>query len=409
MKQFDRYLDLVEEEIELPPGGEDLFDPDNKADVETNTFDVEQILPGMDENGKRYFELMVEGTYGELVDKIKRYTGVQAPDRMAIIQALHGSLGPIQQIESRHKGHLQNLAVQLVLELEEFTYIRNIINEGHLKIDARIVTPDLQGAMDQFNDMVEQDSEKATETNLSPGEEAELSAMDILMSADKYKAAFIDFITIGESVNSWELYKMIKDKLDTIDRRLVKLYELFAVAAHVAYFMMPLFDHNGALSSAAGMASVEPGAGKEGEEGSGHEAASTYTIHAHGINFAVLIHEIVKGIYDYIGLHGKDQETLNRGDINDERLQMMAGPAIARKFKQAILDIIGTQNIQYLNPLYAKLYGPEVTGDEIKGILAKTPRSIGLVRDLFDEVKSEQDAYDQASQGEEDSNTEDWS
>ena len=79
----------------------------------------------------------------------------------------------------------------------------------------------------------------------------------------------------------------------------------------------------------------------------------------------------------------------------------MAGPAIAKKFKQAILAVIGTENMQYINPLYAKLYGPEVTSDEIKDIIRGTPQSKQLIQSLFDEVKEEQDSYDAG--GEEDS------
>ena len=150
--------------------------------------------------------------------------------------------------------------------------------------------------------------------------------------------------------------------------------------------MLPFFDMNGALDQSAGMAKVSL-------------SGDGYIIHAHGINFAVLVHEIVKGIYDYIGLHGKDQNTLDQEDISDEKLQLMAGPAIAKKFKQAVLSVIGNENMQYIQPLYAKLYGPEVTGEELRDILKGTPSGKQLIKSLFDEVKTEQDAYDQDQGG----------
>jgi hypothetical protein len=310
---------------------------------------------------------------------------MNVPDRMAVMSALMNSLNPITQIESQHKGHLENLALHTVLSVDEFKHIKNLVREGAVKFDVRIIKPNLQEAFQEFNDKVEQDAQQATEQELTQGEEADLSAIDILLEADKSKACFINFITQGEAVNSWEMFKLVKENLDKIDPRLLKLYELFAVATHAGYFMMPFFDMNGALDLSAGMAKVSP------EEGEG----SGYVIHAHGINFAVLIHEIVKGIYDYIGLHGKDQGALEQEDINDEKLQLMAGPTIAKQFKQAILNVIGTDNMQYINPLYAKLYGPEVTSDEIKDIIKGTPGSKQLIQSLFDEVKEEQDAYDQ--------------
>lgn len=386
VQQFLHNLKKVTEAIDTG-GNNKLFDPSAKAQIETSTYDVESILPDMDENGKRYFELMIEGTYKELVDRIKKYTGHNTPDRMAVMTALMNSMNSIAQIESRHTGHLENLAIQTVLSLAEFKFIKDLVNEKKLKFDVRILKPNLQGAFNEFNQRVEQDAEEATEQSLSPGEEAELNAIDILLEADRFKACFINFITQGEAINSWEMFKIVKENLDTIDQRLTKLYELFSVATHAGYFLLPFFDMNGALDSAAGMAKVTPDGGEDG-------ASDGYTIHAHGINFAVLIHEIVKGIYDYIGLHGKDQNTLDQEDINDEKLQLMAGPMIAKKFKQAILAVIGTNNMQYINPLYAKLYGPEVTADEVKDILRGTPQSKQMIKALFDEVKAEQDSYD---------------
>ena len=408
IKQFKHFLELATEAIDTG-GNDNLFDPSAKRDIEQSSYDIEDILPGMSENGKRYFELMIEGTYKELVERIKRYTGQNVPDRMAVMSALMNSMGPIAQIEAQHKGHLENLALQTVLSVDEFKHIKNLVREGQLKFDVRILKPNLTGAFEEFNEKAEQDAQKASDEDLTQGEQAELSAIDILLEADRTKSCFINFITQGEAVNSWEMFKLVKENLDKIDPRLLKLYELFSVAAHAGYFMMPFFDMNGALDSSAGMAKVSP------EDGD----SDGYVIHAHGINFSVLVHEIVKGIYDYIGLHGKDQGALDQESINDEKLQLMAGPAIARKFKQAILAVIGTENMQYINPLYAKLYGPEVTSDEIKDIIRGTPQSKQLIQSLFDEVKDEQDSYDaggeegssfdSSSEGEDEiDNSDDW-
>jgi len=214
------------------------------------------------------------------------------------------------------------------------------------------------------------------------------------MQADRSKAAFANFITQGEALNSMEMFKLVKETLDRIDARLVKLYELYSVVVHAAYFMLPFFDMNGALDSSAGMSKVDFEANGPGEED------DVYVITAHGINFATLLHEIVKGVYDYIGLHSKDQDTLDQEDINDEKLQLMAGPQIAKQFKQAILDVIGLDNIQYIQPLYAKIYGPEVTPDEVRDILTKSPESKQLIKQLFDEVKQEQDEFDSGTEEE---------
>ena len=220
IKQCKHFLELATEAIDTG-GNDDLFDPSAKEEIEQSSYDIEDILPEMNENGKRYFELMIEGTYKELVERIKRYTGKNVPDRMAVISALTNSMGPIDQIESQHKGHLENLALQTVLSVDEFKHIRNLVKEGQLKFDVRILKPNLTGAFEEFNKKMEQDAEKASAVELTQGEEAELSAIDILLEADRSKACFINFITQGEAVNSWEMFKIIKENLDKIDPRLI--------------------------------------------------------------------------------------------------------------------------------------------------------------------------------------------
>jgi hypothetical protein len=381
---YKTFANAFAEAIEV--SDDTFFDKGSKKQIENSTYEVEDILPNMSEDGKRYFELMIEGTYEELLKRIKKYTNTETPTRMALIHALMSSLNTITKIESSKIKQLEALAVSTILELDEFKLIRDLINEKQLKIVAKIKQPDLQKAMDEFYDRVEEDKKEAQEksdSDITTGEEAELKAMDILLAPDASKAVLVNYITQGEAVNTWEIFKLLKDNIDAIDAKLLKLYELFCVGVHSMYFSTPFFNMNGALDSAAGMSQVEP-------EGDG-----VYTIKAVGINFPTLLHEVVKGCYDYIGLHAKDQETLDKEDINDEKLQLMAGPQIAKNFKNNILNIIGKNNIQYIQPLYAKLYSsPEVTADDIKHILRNTPQGKNIVKQFFDEVKEEQDSYE---------------
>ena len=387
---FNKYIQ--NEAINLPKGGKALFDPSAKAEIEQSTYEIESILPDMSPKGKRYLELMIEGTYAELLDRIKKYTNTPTPDRLSIMTALVQSLDTIHKIEKNHINHLENLAIQTVLELDEYKFIKDMVREKRVTFNVKILQPNLRKAFDDFNQRVLEDSRAATAEELTPGENFELNAIDILMEADASKAAFADYIHEGEAANSFEMFKLCKENLDKIDTRLIKLYELYAVAAHVGYYMVPFHDMNGAIDAAAGMANVTPQANGPGSDDDG------YLITAHGINFATLIYEIVKGVYKYIGLHSKDQQTLDKADINDERLPIMGGAKIAENFKRAILNVIGYDNINYIQPLYAKLYSNEVMPDDIKDILNGTPESKQLIKQLFDEVKDEQDQRDAADQ-----------
>ena len=59
--KFNKYLrSRLNEAINI--SNKNLFDPSAKHKIEQSTYDVENILPNMSEQGKRYFELMIEGT-----------------------------------------------------------------------------------------------------------------------------------------------------------------------------------------------------------------------------------------------------------------------------------------------------------------------------------------------------------
>lgn len=380
---------IQNEAINIPKSGKALFDPSAKTEIEQSTYSVENILPEMDDHGKRYLELMIEGTYEKLLERIKKYTNTPTPDRLAILTAMHQSIDTIHRIEKNHVNHLENLALQTVLELEEYKFIKDLIKDRKVVFDVKIIQPDLRKAFEEFNQKSLQDGQNAKNDELTRAESAEFDAIEMLMQPDMSKAAFADFIAQGESMNSMEMFKLAKSALDKIDSRLCKLYELYSVSVHVAYFMLPFVDMNGYIDQSAGMANVTPHTNGPGDDD------DYYKITAHGINFATLFHEIVKGVYTYIGLNAKNQDILDREDLNDEKLQLMAGPELATRFRNAILDVIGVNNIEYLQPMYGEINSVDTDGRTIKSILAKSPESRNLIKQIFNKVKTDLDNFNE--------------
>jgi len=172
MSKFSFSNYIQNEAINIPKGGKALFDPSAKSEIEQSVYDVESVLPEMDPQGKRYLELMIEGTYEKLLERIKRYTNNPTPDRLAIMTAMHQSINTINNIERAHINHLENLAVQTVLEIDEFKFIKDMVREKRVKFNVRILQPNLKKAFDDFNKKSLEDSQKASSEKLTPGEAA---------------------------------------------------------------------------------------------------------------------------------------------------------------------------------------------------------------------------------------------
>lgn len=388
MKDFKHYTAQLAEEIKVSTG--EFIDPSAKKKMEDETFDVESVLPGMNADGNRYFEEIISGEYERLVNDIKRITGMQTPTKLAVMSGTMSSMAAITRIEAPHRNELEELAVRTILNLKEYTFIRKLVEEGELRIVAKIEQPDLNAAFQHYNEKVAEDSEQASEQALTPGEEAELDLIDI-MKTDKGKSSFINFIMQGEAVNTWSVFKMLGDELGAFDPKLIELYEMFVVGVRTGYFLTPFIDTSGHLDAAVGSAEVED------EGGNG-----VYTINAKGINLAIVLHEIVKGCHDYLGLRGKSDEDLKGEDINDELLQLKAGSGIARQWKQAISNILGDADFEHIQPVYGEIYHQMkehlISNEDIQEILKGTPHGRQIVKDVLKQVKAEQEGYDAAKE-----------
>jgi hypothetical protein len=69
-----------------------------------------------------------------------------------------------------------------------------------------------------------------------------------------------------------------------------------------------------------------------------------YTIRVRGRNFPLLIHELVKGIGEYLSMDVADQEELDTDVLSDELKQFLAGPGLDNRLRR----LIPTDKIEYL-------------------------------------------------------------
>ena len=127
---------------------EDLIHPEKRKQLEAGT---EEILGALPEKAQDYYELIVSEAYQKLLSRIQHYTKAPLTQRNfpKLVSNVFGAFNKISEIESANKAKLEKLAVQVVLDLPEFEYVKKLVESNRLKIVAKLGTPDLKNAVTQ--------------------------------------------------------------------------------------------------------------------------------------------------------------------------------------------------------------------------------------------------------------------
>jgi len=235
--------------------------------------------------------------------------------------------------ERNYKEDLEKLAVDTVLELPEFKVVKEMVDQGLLTIDAKLITPDLSNAITQ-NELKSKDGKLTTaekDTNQLAVEfvKPELDA-EILS-----KRSFAKTLTQGNAVNKFYLFHLVEQKLKEIDPSLPKMYGIVSAGTIMSYYGMPMIEMKKSFAQDAAVGSVE--------------VENDSLIKARGCNFPILIHEIVKGIYNWLSYDIATQDELDRETLDQEVLELMSGEEIYNNFRKLI-----SVNDQYLIPFVVK-------------------------------------------------------
>lgn len=186
-------------------------------------------------------------------------------------------LNALSTIEAPHKAELENLAVELCKEMFP------IIDYAKFKIDAKLTTmADVNASLD--------------EAESGQGEHP---------ISDEEKRRLINNITQGASVRAtsgYTFYEFYTNYINSINDQLLDKYKDLMRAvfgsydsdANVATFLQMVQMGN---KMGGGSVKVTKGDGLQ-------EAPASYTIRAMAICFPMLVHEIVKGLYEAMSLRG---------------------------------------------------------------------------------------------------------
>jgi len=238
-------------------------------------------------------------------------------------QAIMRSSGLVPELveaENGYRDQLELLAADIV------TQAYPIIDYADIKIDAKIVT------MGDLKIPEEEDEEDPASPDFGEDDPEKLKA----------KRRIINGITQGASIRGSFAFLLFRDYLDAFDETLVAKYN------EILKLSFGIYDDENAIAMLLAMIAQKQNMPGGSSEMVYDEDEEQFVIKARAICFPMLVHEIVKGLYEIVGTEGfgsdkeKNQAIIGAVDkLSNEPRDFQYGKFIY----DAISDIYNSSNI----------------------------------------------------------------
>ena len=336
------------------------------ADKDSPLSDNPAINVDVDEDGvpDTFEELLASERYSQVVDKFKEATGYEGnvgsgmSGVMQLMPMIGQSFMKVQQTESRFKSQLEDMAIKLVIDEEGLTelspgeYGIKSHPEKRFKLEAKLVGMG-QVKQDDFT----QTPQEPTEETFEFEEQAFETFEDLKL--ERAKRRFINSIMQGSSKRGHYMYALVQRELRELtgSDELFNQYGVMMTANDMLYWQMPA-------------SSMLPGGGPGGQDApvGGREEVDMETdpptIKATAISFPILLHELIKGVKEYLGAYSMDDLTDDQANkvieledtLDKEIWDLRLGPAIWDRFRASYPEeILVDEDKKFLqNSLYAE-------------------------------------------------------
>jgi len=343
-------------------------------------------------------ELLASKRFKDVVDKVKQYTGItDISNQNALMQLqmmLQRAVQDVKSIENENEEYLENLAVDLVkkeMALPDGAFQFDVeLLSGMGQIDTSKMRPsseepDEEDIMKMFGDENADDMEDDIE--------AFMDAMD-KFDMEKAKRRFINSLIQGASKKGHYMFNLVRDELDRLDPQLLNLYGVLMSIADLMYWIIP--DQ---------MTQMMAGEG-EGVQGSEEvdDTTDPPTIKAKGLFFPVLIHELIKGVYEVLGTQGlpddpKAAEMVmgSQDTLPYEIWDLRLGPVIWEKFTEAYPEDLYEDDMREIqNYLFSRFsaLSTEEFFEVAREILNDSTKGQKILQRMVDEIIEELRQYD---------------
>jgi hypothetical protein len=325
-------------------------------------------------------EVLASRAYQDVVRKIARYTGITPRGRGDLMQLTGMMMQALQQVSQIERGHEQELeqaAVNLVLGLPEFSAARQAYEAGDIRIRAEL-TPNINLQRARL------DAEDTTGR-----EELQIAQIAQELDLEVQKRKMVNMMIQGNAMNKMQAYHLAQDQINAVDPRLMNLYGVLTSVGEFGYWIFPeqmMKQNMSARAGAGGAAHVN-----RGEDG-------VPEIVAQGITFPMLVHELVKGLMEYVS-YDEDMDADTRAHVSGqadtldaEMMDIKLGPAAWRTITDQIDD---QELIPYVYDHLVHL-PPGQFNQTMQTLMQGGPQSRALIQQLIQQIKTDLEGHNES-------------
>ena len=392
----------VKEQIEYD--GPERMDPSIQSKLEKGETPMSDNpgLPRKDEDefDNSFEQLIASKRFKDVVEKVKRYTGVREVSQnqlMNLQMMMMNAVQEVKQIESNNEGYLEQLAVDLVKQ-------EMSIPDDAFQYDVEITS--MPGQIDMSgmkSDSEEPEDEDVIEQFGVSEDEAEDDLENFMVAFEKFdlekaKRRFINSLIQGASKKGHYMFHLVEEQLNNLNPRLLNLYGVLMSVNDLLYWILP---------DQMVMNAAQSGQGMEGKE-EVDETTDPPTIRAKGLFFPILVHELVKGVYEVMGTQGLPDDPkaaemvmASQDTLPYEIWDLRLGPVIWEKFMESYPEKLYEDDMREIqNYLFSRFsaLSTEEFFDVAKMILSGSEKGKEIVSKMVDEIIEElrQEEYDDA-------------
>lgn len=368
------------------------MDPSLQSKLEKGEtpFSENPALPSSEPDS--FEEIIASKRFKDVVEKVKRYTGLQTVTNQNAFMQLQimmvNAVREVKGIENRHTEELENLAIELVKK-------ELAIPEDAFQYDVQLSTGMGQVDTSKMRKTSEEPTPEEIQQEFNVSEdEAEEDILNFIDAFEKFdlekaKRRFINSLIQGASKKGHYMFELISTELNAIDNRLLNLYGVLMSINDLLYWVMPdqmMQMMSGSGQSAEGSTEVDP-------------ETDPPTIKAKGLFFPILVHEIIKGVYEVLGSQGlpddpKKAEMVmaSQDTLPYEIWDLRLGPVIWEKFVESYPDELFEDDMREIqNYLFSRfsMLTTEEFFEVAKLILSGSKEGKIVVKKMVDEIVQE--------------------
>jgi len=404
----------LKEQIEYD--GPERMDPGIQSKLEKGETPLSDnpALPRKDDDefDNSFEQLIASKRFKDVVEKVKRYTGVREVSQnqlMNLQMMMMQAVQKVKQIESNNEGYLEQLAVDLVKQ-------EMSLPDDAFQYDVELTSMpgqiDMSGMKTGSEELEDEDVVEQFGVSSSEAEDDLENFMAAFEKFDleKAKRRFINSLIQGASKKGHYMFHLVEEQLNRINPELLNLYGVLMSINDLLYWILP---------DQMVMSAAQSGQGMEGKE-EVDETTDPPTIKAKGLFFPILVHELVKGVYEVMGTQGLPDDpksaemVMSQTDtLPYEIWDLRLGPVIWEKFTEAYPDKLYEDDMREIqNYLFSRFSA--LTTEEFfevaKMILSGSNEGKKIVSNMVDEIIEElktedyEDAMSQFDDDDEDDN-----